>query len=201
MKSKRITHLVILALLAFLTSVSSEAATQPLSYPYGLALDSSGNLYVANTSGNDVLVYNPSHVQTRSLIQGIAGPTGVAIDPSGNLWVANAPTNSITSYSPAGDQVTSATITSGVNNPQAIAVDGLGDVWIENNFYLVGIWPHALQGEPLSTGTLGGVALTGVAVYKDLFVVGSNNNSMLGESLSDHPKPASDYHLKTGQRE
>jgi hypothetical protein len=69
------------------------------------------------------------------------------------LWVANGLSNSVTKYSPTGVQNTSATITSGINNPQAIAVDGLYDVLIENNYYLLGIWPSLLQGEPLTTQT------------------------------------------------
>ena len=42
---------------------ASFAATKPLSYPRGLAVDGKGNLYVANSGGNDILVYNPNYVQ------------------------------------------------------------------------------------------------------------------------------------------
>jgi hypothetical protein len=98
--------------------------------------------------------------------------------------VASGLSNSVTNYSPAGLQNTSATITSGVSNPTAIAVDGLSDVLIVNNYYLLGIWPSLLEGEPLTTQTFGGASITGVATYKDLFLVGGNNNSFYGENYT-----------------
>src|SRR5215469_1071894 len=60
----------------------SYAATQPLSYPKGLAVDSKGNLYVANSGGNDILIYNSSYVQITSatITSNISNPTGVAFD-------------------------------------------------------------------------------------------------------------------------
>jgi DNA-binding beta-propeller fold protein YncE len=132
LKTSRIAQLAILTVLSGLLPVLGQAATSPLNYPYGLAINASGDLYVANTSGNNILIYSPSHLQTGSITQGTSGPNGVAVDPSGNLWVANGLSNSVTNYSPAGIQNTSATITSGVNNPTAIAVDGLSDVLIVN---------------------------------------------------------------------
>ncbi len=184
MKTSRILQLAILTLLAILVPVLGHAATSPLNYPYGLATNASGDLYVANYSGNNILVYNPAHAQTGRVTQGVSGPNGVAIDPSGNLWVANGLSNSVTNYSSAGIQNTAATITSSVYNPTAIAVDGLSDVLIVNNYYLLGIWPSLLQGEPLTTQTFGGASITGVATYKDLFLVGGNNNSFYGENYT-----------------
>jgi hypothetical protein len=184
LKTSRIAQLAILTVLSGLLPVLSQAATSPLNYPYGLAINASGDLYVANTSGNNILIYSPSHIQTGTITQGISGPNGVAVDPSGNLWVANGLSNSVTNYSPAGIQNTSATITSGVNNPTAIAVDGLSDVLIVNNYYLLGIWPSLLEGEPLTTQTFGGASITGVTTYKDLFLVGGNNNSFYGENYT-----------------
>jgi DNA-binding beta-propeller fold protein YncE len=50
--------------LLFLAAVSS-AATKPISAPEGRALDSKGNLYVANYSGNEILIYSPSYQQMK----------------------------------------------------------------------------------------------------------------------------------------
>src|SRR5271163_1086204 len=76
--------------LVALTSASF-AAKKPISFPRGLAVDAKGNLYVANSGGNDILIYNDSYVQTTSktITQGVSNPTGVAIDSQGNLWVSN----------------------------------------------------------------------------------------------------------------
>jgi DNA-binding beta-propeller fold protein YncE len=175
MKSSNLAHVAILMWLTIFVPIAGKAATFPLAAPYGLALDASGNLYVGNTAGNDVLVYNPSHVQTRRVTQGVQGPTGVAIDPSGNLWVANSSANSITEYGPAGKQITlPGTLMYGIDNPQAIAVDGLYDVWVENNFASVGVYPY--MAARIISSTFGDVPVTGVAVYKDFFVVGGNTS-------------------------
>jgi DNA-binding beta-propeller fold protein YncE len=128
----------------FLAASASFAATkppQPVNAPRGLALDVKGNLYVANSGGNNVLVYSPSYVQTTSktITQGISNPTGVAFDGSGNLWVANygtsngGPTGSISEYT-GGKQNTSGSITSGILSPVALAIDGAGDLWVNNTY-------------------------------------------------------------------
>src|SRR5437868_11179941 len=90
----------LLSILLFMT-VSGAAQTYSLSSPQGLALDSLGNLYVANNGGNNVLVYSPSYVQlsAKTLTQNIANPTSVAFDPSGYLWVDNAGNHMLLSFS------------------------------------------------------------------------------------------------------
>jgi DNA-binding beta-propeller fold protein YncE len=131
----------VLCLLAF--AAASFAAAKPLSYPLGLAVDTKGNLYVANSGGNDILVYNPSYNQlpSKTITQNVSDPTGVAFDPYGNLWVANygGGSGSVTEYS-EGVLNASNTITNGIQGPEAIAVDGLGNVWVENGFANVTVY-------------------------------------------------------------
>ena len=60
--------------------VLASAATPPpfpVFQPYGLALDASGNLYVAN-SDSKILKYNSAYVQqtSKTITKGIGGPTG-----------------------------------------------------------------------------------------------------------------------------
>lgn len=85
-------------------AAASFAATKPLINPEGLALDSKGNLYVANEGGNQVLIYNPSYQQltVKTISINLNGPTGVAFDGSGNLWVSNINSSQIYEYSPTG---------------------------------------------------------------------------------------------------
>src|ERR1700722_2844332 len=100
-----------------------------LCLPGGVAVDSSGNLYVADTSNNRVLEYNQPFVQgiafgfvanvvfgqggsfTRTFCAqtaaGLCFPQGVASDSSDNLYVADAGNNRVLEYnqplaSPAG---------------------------------------------------------------------------------------------------
>lgn len=64
--------------------------------PGGLAFDSSGNLWVANFAGNNLLRFAPLQLsaggsQTPSiLLSGFDGPRGLAFDNGGNLWLTQA---------------------------------------------------------------------------------------------------------------
>src|SRR5579862_2437964 len=71
-------------------AITAFAANNPLNEPNGLAVDSKGNLYVANSGGNNIVVFNSKyqHLAAKTIVQGVFHPTGVAVDPMGNLWVA-----------------------------------------------------------------------------------------------------------------
>jgi len=119
---------------------STSFAVHNLKQPAGLAVDSAGNLYVANYGSNEILIYSPNSVQlvSRTITQNISGPQDVAFDPYGNLWVANfigngnGSSGSITEYT-AGVQNASATINNGISGPLYLSVDGLDDLWVLNN--------------------------------------------------------------------
>jgi DNA-binding beta-propeller fold protein YncE len=119
-------------LIALLSVCELSAATNPLNQPRGLALASNGNLYVANSGGNNVLVFNPNYawVSSKTITAGVDKPTSVAFDSAGNLYVANIGTESVTQYSSAGVQNTAGTITAAINTPEYIAVDGLDNIWV-----------------------------------------------------------------------
>jgi len=167
----RIATLVLMSALCF--AASSFAAT-PLNYPRGLAVDSKGNLYLANYYGSQVLVYNPSYVQIRTISQNVNGPTGVAIDPVGNLWVANYGNNTITEYGPTGVQNTAATLTVGVQGPAAIAVDGLGNVWVENGQSTVVVYDQ-FGNQIRSVSPPGGINILGLAASEGWIAMGGAN--------------------------
>ena len=64
--------------------------TSGLSGPQGMAIDSAGNLYVANGSGADVAIFPPgSSTPSRTLTQDLVVPDAVAVDKKGNVWVSN----------------------------------------------------------------------------------------------------------------
>jgi len=184
-KSSRINLIRIAAVAVlgmFSLATSSVAATKrPLNYPFGLTVDAKGNLYVANTNGNEVLVYNANHMQvpTKRISNNVSAPTAVAFDGSGNLWVANDGSQvSITQYSPAGVQNTNATLTQGLIGPSALAVDGLNDLWVIDDFNNL-IWFAANQSTPTPVG--GGQTITGVAAHQAYLAIGSNTLTYVAE--------------------
>jgi 6-phosphogluconolactonase (cycloisomerase 2 family) len=90
-----------------------------------IAVDSLGNLYVANfRPGTDVVMYAPgAETPTQTITNGISYPYTLAIDASNNVYVGNrGPTPTVTVYA-AGTLALTHTITDSVTGPSAMAFD------------------------------------------------------------------------------
>lgn len=68
-----------------------------LSSPTGVAVDAGGNVYVTESSGNRLLVYNKFGSFQREL-KGLSKPTGVAVDPWGRIYVSNTGAKTVDVY-------------------------------------------------------------------------------------------------------
>jgi DNA-binding beta-propeller fold protein YncE len=102
-------------------------------YPQGVAVDANGNVYIADTSNNQVLKetfsagsYTPSIVAS-----GLADPEGVAVDGAGNVYIADTNNNRVLKETlTAGSYVPSVVVGSSLFDPAAVAVDASGNVYI-----------------------------------------------------------------------
>jgi streptogramin lyase len=63
--------------------------------PYGITIDSAGNIYTANTGANNVSKITPLGVST---ILGTTGstPLGITVDSAGNIYTANGGSDNVT---------------------------------------------------------------------------------------------------------
>ena len=139
-----------------LGSTDATGSAASFRYPNGLASDSSGNLYVADTGNNTIRKITPAGVvSTLAGTPGVAGfadgtgaaasfngPAAVALDTLGNLYVADYYNNTIRKVSAAGVVSTiagSAPFWGAVddtgsaarfNGPQALVVDAVGNVYV-----------------------------------------------------------------------
>lgn len=125
------------------TTVSTTGTT--LSGPNGIAVDGSGNLYVADTNNNRILEVSPAGTVT-SLGTGaspaFSAPTGVAVDGHGNVYVADTNNNLVREIVASSGVVSSssAVITlnqsgaAAFNKPEGVAVDASGNVYVADTF-------------------------------------------------------------------
>ena len=117
-----------------------------ISSPQAIAVDASGNAWVANQS-NAVTELGGG---TGTFLSGTSGytsgnldaPDSIAIDTNGNAWITNcgapcsgsANASSVTRLTPAsGNTVTASNfIGGGLNGAYALAVDGSNNIWVAN---------------------------------------------------------------------
>ena len=137
------------------------ATSAALNDPYGVAVDSAGNLFIADAGNNRIRMVNPAGAITTVAGNGVAGysgdggpaisgkldqPHGIAVDGAGNLFIADWWNSRIRKVSPAGTITMIAggggggyfgdggpATSAGLYFPAAVAVDSAGDLFIADS--------------------------------------------------------------------
>jgi sugar lactone lactonase YvrE len=100
-----------------------------VSAPSGVAVDSSGNVYIADTNNGAIEEWSAATQQVTPLVSGgLSQPLAVAVDGSGNVYIADTGNNAIKEWSPA-TPTNVATLVTGLAGPSGVAVDGAGNVY------------------------------------------------------------------------
>jgi sugar lactone lactonase YvrE len=100
-------------------SSGASVSASDLCFPEGLAVDSSGNLYVADTDNNRLLEYANPFVACNNTFPCVGGPASVVIGQG----------NSFTSSIKNSGGVSA----SSLNSPTAVSVDGSGNVYLADS--------------------------------------------------------------------
>jgi hypothetical protein len=113
--------------------------------PNGVALDSEGNLYVANDGNNTIVRFAPNGNYLGVFATGFDQPVAIAFDRSWNLYVANGANGTISKVSPAG---ATSVFVSGLSNPQGLAFGPNGNLYVSNdgNNAILEITPQGKMG-------------------------------------------------------
>ncbi len=140
------------------TSSTGPATSSQLSAPMGLGLDSTGNLYIADSSNAVIVRVTPAG--TYSIVAGngasgstgdggqavaaeLAGPSDVKVDATGNLYIADSSNNRIRKVTTDGKIATMAgngtagfsgdgfpAVSAELKFPEGVAVDAAGNLYI-----------------------------------------------------------------------
>ena len=109
-----------------------------LSAPQAVAADASGNIYIADTGNNRILLENPagsgSFTQSVLFNNGLNAPAGVAVDAFGNVFISDTGNKRVLMEIVSGASYTQSVIpVTGLVSPQGIAIDGGENLFIADS--------------------------------------------------------------------
>ncbi|HUL48674.1 MAG TPA: NHL repeat-containing protein, partial [Gemmatimonadales bacterium] len=143
-----------------------QGSSTALAAPWGIALDSAENLYVANSYGGSVTVYAPGANGNEPPAVTIAGSntglnilTGLAVDATGRIYVGDGRQRVyVFAAGASGNVAPIATIggdITGLNIPYALAVGGSGTLYASNFMVnTVTLYPAGANGNVPPTTTI-----------------------------------------------
>jgi sugar lactone lactonase YvrE len=133
--------------------------------PAGIAVDSAGDVFVADSLNSRVIeITAGGAIQTvmdSSSSPGLVTPEGVAVDSSGNVYISDNSTNGIFKVSPSGS-IQQLAAGYSFSSPVGLAVDSAGNVYVANSGANNVVEIPAGGGTPQVIGTF--AAPDGVAV-------------------------------------
>ncbi len=102
--------------------------TSGLKFPFGIAVDSPGNVFLIDGGENLVLKWTAANSNITTLVSsGLNGPNRGAADAAGNLFFTDQDNDKVKKWIAADGSVTN--VVSGLSQPWGVAVDAAGNVY------------------------------------------------------------------------
>lgn len=218
---RKITPAGAVSTLAGLTGVSGSADgtgnAARFYNPYGIASDSAGNLYIADTFNHTIRRITPAGLVTTLAGSAgnpgsadgpggsalFAGPQGIAVDSAGNVYVADSLNQTMRQITPSGIVSTLAGLAGSSGSadgtgsaarflaPQSIAIDGSNNLYIADSgnntirkMTLGGV-VTTFAGQAGVNGSADGPGSTALFIYPQGLTVDSSGNVFVADSGND----------------
>jgi sugar lactone lactonase YvrE len=147
-----------------------------------VAVDSSGNIFIADTGNGAIRKVGPDGTIT-TVLRGFTDPTGVAVDAAGGIYIAAADENGVFKSDSPGNITR---LGSGWNVPWAVVSDAAGNVYAADSHAhrIRKVSPDGSTIDIAGTGLIFplGVALDAAA---NLYIADAGNNRIQRVSNSD----------------
>jgi IPT/TIG domain/Right handed beta helix region/NHL repeat len=153
----------------------------------GVAIDSQGNFFVADTNGTAIKIFAPDYQAATSFSTGQSGvdhPFGIAFDSHDNLFVTDRLSGSgqILEYATAGGIALTNTITIGnLQQPAGVAVDTHGNLYVADsaaNTLTEFAAPDYTNAQVIVSTGLSGPTGVAVDAGDNIFVVDTGHNAL-----------------------
>ena len=163
--------------IAFNPGTQGALLSSGLFQPNGVAIDGSGNLFIADSFNNRVVKLSPGGTQT-TILSNLSIPTQLAVDGAGDVFVADTNNNRVVEVAAGTGAQTS--VGSGLQSPAGVAVDGAGNVFIADGGNNRVVEVPAAGGAQVNIGN-GFAHPVGVAVdgFGDVFVADLFNQNVV----------------------
>ena len=156
--------------------------------PRGVAIDATGNVYIADSGNNAVRKWNVSDNTVSVVVEtGLSAPRGVAVDAAGNVYIADTYNHAIRKWNAASDTVTTL-VAAGLDYPTGVAVDRGGNVYIaDSDNHEVKKW-NVANGSVRTLVSSGLGAVGGVAVdfAGNVYIADTGNSALKKWNVSNN---------------
>ncbi|MEG9432275.1 NHL domain-containing protein [Terriglobus sp. ADX1] len=146
------------------------ATSAMLNLPAGVAVDTAGNLYIADTGNNVVREVTPSGIISTIASTGLSGPTALTVDTAGNLYIADTLNNVIRKFNGATLTVIAGSGAQGFGGDGGAATSALLDgpmglAISSTTLYIADSNNNRIRAVNLSSGVITTLAGTGMPAF------------------------------------